>query len=492
MTLKNKINLGTLVVLLIAMSSKQVFAQATKLEKPNLIIIHTDEHNLRTLGAYRATMAKEQAEMWGEGNIVETPNIDRLANEGTICTNWYATSPVCTPSRASMLTGLYPVATGSPVNNMPLNDDTITFAQILKDNGYATSYVGKWHLDGDAKPGFAPARNFGFDDNRYMFNRGHWKILNEDENGAYVDQELSNYGGGQWEPEKANEKTFTTDFLVDKTLEIINRDKEQPFCVMLSLPDPHGPDQVRAPYDTMYEHLEFKEPRTANPKPNEIPGWVNLKGKNKLNPKTFQKNMVNYFGMVKNIDDNVGRILEFLQENNLEQNTIVVFTSDHGDLLSEHGKLNKGLPYEMSARVAFLLRYPDGVNAEKKIENIFTMADFTPTILGLMDVDHSSNSFHGIDASNDFISDKKIIADDRVVYITNANKRWVTAVDTRYKLVLSPSDKPWLFDLEKDPDELVNFYNNPAYKKIADSMTKELYAQMELYNEPLKKEALLK
>jgi len=146
----------------------------------------------------------------------------------------------------------------------------------------------------------------------------------------------------------------------------------------------------------------------------------------------------------------------------------------------------------MSARVSFMLKYPAKVKSGKQIQKAYTMADFTPTILGLMDVDHSANTFHGIDASNDFKSDKKIIADDRVVYITNANKRWVAAVDTRYKLVLSPSDKPWLFDLEKDPDELVNFYNNPAYKKIADSMTKELYNQMEKYNEPLKKEAILK
>ena len=479
--------------LILVVTALQFNAIAQQKSQPNLVIIHTDEHNLRTLGAYRATMPKEQAEMWGKGNIVETPNIDRIANEGAIALNWYATSPVCTPSRASMISGLYPIATGSPVNDMPLNDNLVTFAQILKDNGYATAYVGKWHLDGDAKPGFAPKRNFGFEDNRYMFNRGHWKILDEDKNGPFVDQELSKYGGGQWEQEKATKENFTTDFLVDRTIEIINRDKEKPFCVMLSIPDPHGPDQVRAPYDTMYAHLKFEEPRTAHPNPDEIPGWLNLKGKkNKINPKAFQKNMVNYFGMVKNIDDNVGRILDYLQENNLDKNTIVVFTSDHGDLLGEHGKLNKGLPYETSARVAFLLRYPNSVTSGKSIQKAFTMADFTPTILGLMGVDHSANSFHGIDASDDFKSTKKIITEDRIVYITNANKRWVAAVNSRYKLVLSPSDKPWLFDLEKDPDELINFYNNPAYKTIANSMTKELYAQMEKYNEPLKKESIKK
>lgn len=168
-------------------------------QKPNLIIIHTDEHNLRTIGAYRTTMVQEQAEIWGKGNVVETPNIDRIAKEGALALNWYAPSPVCTPSRASMVSGLYPVATGSPVNDMPMHDEVVTFAQILEDNGYATSYVGKWHLDGEGKPGFAPERKFGFTDNRYMFNRGHWKMLSEDGHGPYVDQQINKYGGGTWE-----------------------------------------------------------------------------------------------------------------------------------------------------------------------------------------------------------------------------------------------------------------------------------------------------
>ena len=473
--------------------SLKINAQEKQTEQPNLVIIHTDEHNLRTLGAYRATMSQEQAEMWGAGNIVETPNIDRIASEGAIALNWYAPSPVCTPSRASMVSGLYPVATGSSVNDMPMNDNVVTFAQVLKDNGYATAYVGKWHLDGDAKPGFAPKRNFGFDDNRYMFNRGHWKILGENEDGPFVDQELSKYGGGEWNQNKANKENFTTDYLVDKTLEIIDRDKNKLFCVMLSLPDPHGPDQVRAPYNTMYEHLKFEAPITAYPNPNDSPKWLNLEGKkNVMNMPKLQKSLVNYFGMVKNIDDNVGRILDYLKNNNLVNNTIVVFTSDHGDLLGEHGKLNKGLPYETSARVAFLLRYPNGVKPGKKIEKAYTMTDFTPTILGLMGIDHSSNSYHGIDASDDFDNSKKQITNDRSVYITNAAQRWVALVNNQYKLVLSPSDTPWLFDLKNDPNELINLYHNDSFKTIAANMTKELYAQMKLYKEPIDKSKLKK
>ena len=486
----HKLRMVTVVVM--SLFTKNISAQTGNVKKPNLLIIHTDEHNLRTIGAYRETMSKEQAFMWGENVVVETPNLDHIGKSGVLCTNWYATSPVCTPSRASMVSGLYPIATGSHINDLPLKDEVITFGQILKDKGYATSYVGKWHLDGEDKPGFAPARKFGFDHNRYMMNRGHWKILKEDADGVKVDQKISKYGGGVFVQEKANKESFTTDFLVDRALMILEKDKEKPFCLMVSIPDPHGPDQVRAPYNTMYTHIKFQEPRTMHTPDAVNPGWVNKNGKKNVAKKIKQHGMAQYFGMVKCIDDNIGRLLAFLKENDLEENTIVVFTSDHGDLLGEHGKLNKGVPYETSARVAFMLKYPAKVKAGKQIQKAYNMADFSPTILGLMDVDHSAYSFHGMDASDDFKSAEKFIKDDRIVYITNANSRWVAAVNNRYKLMLSPLDTPWLFDLKKDPDELVNFYKDSAYKEIAAMMEQELYAQMKKYKEPLKVSKLKK
>ena len=112
-------------------------------QKPNVIIIQTDEHNLRTLGCYRELMSEDQAYVWGKGNKVETPHIDSLAKDGLICTNYFASSPVCTPSRASWVSGLYPQATGSPSNNHPLDDSIVTFAEVLLKRGYATSYLGK-------------------------------------------------------------------------------------------------------------------------------------------------------------------------------------------------------------------------------------------------------------------------------------------------------------------------------------------------------------
>ena len=138
-------------LVLLSLFSAVQWAAAAK--TPNLVVIYTDEHNFRTLGCYRDQLSDAESFIWGEGVKVDTPHIDSLAKEGTLLTSFYAATPVCAPSRASLLSGLYPYATGVPQNNMPMNDDVLTFAQVLKGKGYATSYVGKWHLDGNAKPG---------------------------------------------------------------------------------------------------------------------------------------------------------------------------------------------------------------------------------------------------------------------------------------------------------------------------------------------------
>jgi arylsulfatase A-like enzyme len=451
--------------------------------KPNLIVIHTDEHNFRTLGCYRDLLTEDQAFVWGKGVEVKTPNIDRLANEGAICNNYYASSPVCTPSRASLVSGTYPIATGSYRNDIPMKDEVVTFAEVLKQDGYATSYLGKWHLDGDAKPGFAPERQFGFSDNQYMFNRGHWKALN-DENGEPIIY-------GKYDPktqrQSVNLKTitdenFTTDYLVTKTLKILERDKNKPFCLMVSIPDPHTPNSVRPPYDTMYSNLHFEKPKTLKTPIAEMPDWAGAKGKNLVND-LEQDKMQRYFGMVKCIDDNVGRILNFLDENNLTENTIVVFTSDHGDLMGEHHKHNKGNPYEGSAKIPFVLRFPNKVKAGKIIRKAYTTVDFAPTILGLMGANQIKNA-EGINASVDFTSTKKEVVDDRITYMTSSSQNWIAAITNRYKLVLSPKEKPWLIDLQVNPDEDINYYNNPKYKKTASELQVELLKQAKKYKDP--------
>ena len=464
-------------------ASNQIIKQTQfSTEKPNLIIIHTDEHNFRTISAYQKLLSEDQAFVWGKGNNSTTPNIDKLANEGAIATSYYASSPVCTPSRASLVTGLYPQATGAPKNGLHISEKVPTFASILRDNGYATSYVGKWHLAGHDKYTFDVKYKAGFDDNRFMMKGGHapyfhirdekYKGINE-RNAAKLPKE---------------EVIHLTDFFTEKTLEILERDKNKSFALMLSIPDPHTPDYAKPPYNTMYKDLKIEAPKTMAANYNAIkPKWAkDQKNNEAIGKKAFsnEKNALKqYFGMVSHIDDAVGRILQFLDDNNLTKNTIVVFTSDHGDLFFEHNRRNKGLPYEASARIPFLIRYPNKIPSGKVINTAYTNVDFTPTILSLMNV-NTDAKFHGLDTSEDFTNNKKEVNSDRITYFAKSGGWWVSAVNDSYKLVIDKKEKPYLFDLQKDPDELINFYYDAAYADIAKMMQTELFKQLNKYDEP--------
>jgi uncharacterized sulfatase len=453
-------------------------------QRPNLLIIHTDEHNFRTLSCYRKMLSPEQAFVWGPNVVVETPNIDWLAEHGALCMSFYATTPVCSPSRSSLVSGCYPQNTQVVTNNIPMNDDIITFADILRQQGYATGYAGKWHLDGTGKPQWAPKRKFGFEDNRYMFNRGHWKQLEDTPKGpAVATRDPSSKP--TYSIKGANRKSFTTDFLTDKTIEFIQAHCDESFCFMLSIPDPHGPNSVRPPYDTMFGHLQFSKPRTSSKPDNNLPSW-GKKSKRTITDDGLAK----YFGMVKCIDDNVGRILEILRQTTLIDRTIIVFTADHGDLCGEHSRDNKGVPYEASAKIPFVLYYPEKVSVGTIVYEAMTCVDFLPTVLGLMGV-ATAGQEEGRDASELFTAGRAPADWKDVAFMRGTDKgrgqkdvNWLVVITKRYKLVYSPNDEPWLFDLEKDPDEIINFYRNPAYRDVVSNLARELLTYGIEYRDP--------
>jgi arylsulfatase A-like enzyme len=469
--------------------------------RPNLIVIQTDEHNFRTLGCYRELLTKEQAFIWGEGVKVETPNIDWIAKNGAMADRFYATSPVCTPSRASLMTGHYPQNTGAIQNDLPLDGRMVTFAEVLRRNGYATGYAGKWHLDGPGKPQFGPERKFGFEDNRYMFNRGHWKKLVEDAGGPRVGA-VNPQGEPNYNLAGADEKTFATDFLCDRTIEFIKKNQAKPFAYMVSIPDPHGPNTVRAPYDTMFLGLKFQPPRSAQSPGSNLPGYAAT-----LAGRFNQAQMANYFGMVKCIDDNVGRILAALREAGILERTFIVFTSDHGDLCGEHGRDNKGVPMEGSSRIAFLLHAPGVVKPGTVVRPALGTVDFKPTMLALMGVANPVKD-EGRDASALF-RDGRAPADWKDVAflrIGGGSKRaapgedgeytggagWLGAFSRQYKFVVAPGDAPSLFDLENDPNELTNIFDSPTHRDTVRRLGGELLAYAEKFNEPHLKSAAVR
>ena len=220
---------------------------------PNLLVIHTDQQSWWTLGCYG-------------GSLIETPNIDRLAHEGALFRDFFTNSAVCTPSRGCLVTGRYPHCHGAYTNNLPLNRDEVTFAHVLQGSGYETGYSGKWHLDGPLRPGWIhPERSMGFEDCRYMFNRGHWKKV-IDKPMADMSPTVLPYD------EIGDEETFTTDWLTRKTTGFVSRQRHSPFCYMVSIPDPHSPFTVRAPYDTMYRPEDLPVPATFSEE--NLPAWA--------------------------------------------------------------------------------------------------------------------------------------------------------------------------------------------------------------------------
>ncbi|MEM6363715.1 MAG: sulfatase-like hydrolase/transferase [Planctomycetota bacterium] len=465
-----------------ALISSLAKAEPTDPPKPlNLLIIQTDEHNFRTLGCYRDTLPKDQAFIWGLGAIVETPAIDSIANRGAICTSFYATSPVCTPSRASFFTGRYPQNTGSPQNDRPLDNDQITFAEVLRQAGYATGYAGKWHLDGPGKPQWGPKRQFGFVDNRFMFNRGHWKKFELTSDGPKV-AATNRKGEPTYGLADADASSFSTDWLTDRAMDFIRQHSGQPFCYHLSLPDPHGPNTVRPPYDQMFLDMPVRPPRTFQMS-QENPGWAPATGKNvvrKFNPALMQQ----YFGMVRCIDDNVAKLLALLEELQILSQTVVVVTSDHGDLCFEHGRLNKGNPYEGSAKIPMIIAAPGVIAPRTRVDNALGTVDFAATILNLLGQE-VPKQVQGRDASWLLLKRSEPADWNDVTFLRAASAKpsWVAAVTDQYKLVISTSDSPWLFDLAIDPDELANQFDRPVNRSIIKQLAKQLLDYGDRYDD---------
>ena len=379
-----------------------------------------------------------------------------------------------------------------------------------RPNVYISFSYSQWHLNGESHDdetfGAPDRRSFGFKDTKYQWNRGHWKFIEEREDGSLkafnFKDGMAHLGG------KANEG-YTTDFITNRAIEFINnqKDSKSPFALMLSFPDPHTPVPVRDPYASMFDDLDFLFPRTAVAAVNyqpALPAWAystspilvetNLRQVSKavedLEASGFyQSTQRRIFGMVKLLDDSIGRILKVLQDNVIEDNTIVVFTSDHGSTMSEHNSDGKGQPYKTSAGVPFMIQWPEKIPKGKLIETAYSSVDFAPTLLNLLGANTEDLELHGIDASQDLLSDDLIISDEtQTRFMDQPLGRWAAAVNQRFTFILSKSKKeenptPWLLDSVEDPDEIFNYFNsNRSYREISAAMSADLYDNMVAYD----------
>ncbi len=323
-------------------------------QRPNILIIYPDQWRADALGC-------------ASDPVVRTPHLDRLAGEGLRCTHAFVANPVCTPSRGSFMTGRYPHATGVTHNEAPMPKGEVCFAESLAAAGYRTGYIGKWHLDGAPRPGFVPPeRRHGW---HYWaaFNRGHRYY-----DGVYFRDT----------PEELPTPGFEPDYQTDLAIDFLTTatPDDRPFCLLLAWGPPHTPLDPPARHRDTYRPAEV-------PLPASVPPAV---------AEQARAERARYYGLVTALDDNVGRLLDALDRLGLAADTIVLFTSDHGDALGEHGRFRKTIPYDEATRVPCIVRWPGHVPADATTDAFWHSVDIAPTLLSLCGVAHSPQ-IQGVD-----------------------------------------------------------------------------------------------
>ncbi len=436
--------------------------------RPNLLLIHTDQQALWTVGAHG-------------GTAVATPNLDRLGREGAVLTNCHTVSAVCTPSRGCLMTGLYPHQHGAFTNNQPLDRGVATWADMLRRGGYRTGYIGKWHLDGPPRPGFVhPDRGRGFADTRYMFNRGHPKRM----------WDRPRLGEPGVSAEIGDEHEYPTDWLTSRALDFLDQagsdpdapasaGDRDPFALMLSIPDPHTPFRVREPYASMFNPADMPTPATWHD-PN-LPTWAQAHeavwdADEGANLRKLRQWWAAYLGMVACIDDNVGRLLDHLDVRGLADDTAVIFTSDHGEYLGEHGLMGKNLMYRAAYHVPCLMRWPGGIGAGTVVDAMVTQNDFAATLCGWADVPPPPPA-----PSRDL---RPLLAGqaprwrDRV-HQHHPGHDLAGLVTPQHHLILHRGGEHRLFDLADDPDERTDRFDDPDARTIRGDLASQMLAHHE-------------
>jgi arylsulfatase A-like enzyme len=449
--------------------TKRAKPDATKL--PNIIFIMSDDHAAHAVGAYGS-------------RLIKTPNIDRLAKEGMRLENCFVTNSICTPSRAAILTGKYAHINGVPVFNHIDNSQTMlqTYLQLA---GYYTGIIGKWHLGANDPKRPDDGKPTGFD---------YWNILPGQ--GAYFDPVMIEMG------QRKKLTGYATDIITDLAIEFINRrPQNKPFFLMYHHKAPHRNWQPDEKHKKQFENVNVPEPETFNDdyatrsdaartatmridrdlndndlkmKPPDGLSGVELKRWK------FQRYMRDYLACIASVDDNVGRLLDWLDRNGLTENTIVIYSSDQGFFLGEHNFFDKRFMYEESLRMPFLIRWPGRIRAGSINNRIVLNVDFAPTLLAAAGqsapLDMQGRSFLPL-LQGGKLKDWRTSMYYRFYHPGHHNVAAHYGVRTdRYKLIYFNKLDQWeLFDLKKDPHEMKNVYRDAAYAGTVKKLKTELH-----------------
>lgn len=479
-----------------------VVASARGVEQPNILFIFCDDHATQAISAYGGPLAE----------LAPTPNIDRLAEEGILFRKAYVTNSICGPSRAVVLTGKYSHLNGFRENGNSFDGSQQTAPKLLGKAGYQTAIVGKWHLKS------APT---GFD---------HYEVLKGQ--GQYYNPMLITNG------ENVNHEGYTTDIITDRTIKWLNqRDPDKPFFLMSQHKAPHGR------WEPAFRHLEFLEDDEVPEPPTLFDDYsgrskaasqhtmgiadhmgdsrLMLKYSSKFTPEQFQifdsffrpKNeaflaanltgkertrwhyqryIKNYLRCVKAVDENVGRLLAYLDENELTENTIVIYSSDQGFYLGEHGWFDKRWMYEESFRTPLIARWPGKiapglVNDEDIVSNLDFAATFLDVAGASIPSDLQGPSLVPILEGNTPEDWRKT----HYYHYYETGGHGVAlhfgVTDGRYKLIRFPEEgiNDWeLYDLKRDPNEMKSVYDSPEMAQVRKRMKKEITLLQDHYGVP--------
>ncbi|MEP1955978.1 MAG: sulfatase [Algoriphagus sp.] len=421
--------------------------------KPNVIIILADQWRAQEVGYMGNTQIK-------------TPNLDKLASQSLIFENSITTMAVCAPWRASFLTGQYPLTHGVFYNDKPLPNEALTMAEIYKDQGYATGYIGKWHLNGHER-GEHPfsARDLPVPkDRRQGFD--YWKVrevTHNYNNSFYFDENDVKH---TWEGYDVFPQT-------DSAISFIQKNKENPFVLMLSYGPPHDPY-----FSAPQEYQDMYDASTLEVRPNVPLAYQD----------SARKVLAGYYAHATAIDFAIGNLLKGLEEAGVADNTILVFTSEHGDMLMSKGVLKKQRPYDEAIKVPMLIRYPAkfGTKSRHIIDPIGT-PDLLPTLLGLSAI-ASPESIEGKDFSGELLAGKDLGNEATLIMLPVPFHEWkfsnggreFRGIRTKRYTYVKDLKGPWLlYDNEIDPFQENNLVNNPAVQDLQSQLETMLMKKLE-------------
>jgi len=433
-----------------AVAAGQARGEQTPRKPPNVVFAFSDEHRWQSMP-------------FTETPGLHAPQMARLANEGVTFTSCVSNYPVCSPYRAILMTGRWPYETGMIDNNLPLDSNQVTLGKVFRDAGYKTGYVGKWHLGG------VRAEPFGFDHSLiWTGTNNHYKSKYHLRDSKPVDT-----------------KGYNATLMTDQALEFISQNRRQPFLLMLSWNPPHSnfldaPPEKRAMYPE--GSLGWRENVPEEIRTGEIKGkaiWDQSKS----------DHMRGYHAHISAIDDEIGRVLTHLKELGLDDNTIFVYTSDHGTMMGSHGLGSKRQPYEESIRVPLFIRWPEKLKPSKR-GGLIGAIDLMPTLCGLAGLDVPAQC-HGRNLSA--VVTGEAPETDTAQFIMHISKNNASGgqkhpapifrgVRTRRYTYAVKEQGPWvLFDNEKDPYQFDN--------RIDDSDLAGLREQMHVMLQQMLKEA---